>query len=105
MKNISDLVLNESSFRLVIPTTVHSVKSTTRKHIKKLDKDHPLTRVLFIECSPNDEEYKAEEYKTEQLVAEEKAGYENKPLTFSSTELEIQSMVDVPIHQEDLAVQ
>ncbi|GJW44860.1 hypothetical protein Tco_0073659 [Tanacetum coccineum] len=39
------------------------------------------------------------------VVAEKQAGYVQTNLTLSSAELEIQSMVDVPIHQEDLAVQ
>ncbi|GJV40749.1 hypothetical protein Tco_1419189 [Tanacetum coccineum] len=39
------------------------------------------------------------------VVAEKQAGYVQTNLTLSSTELEIQSMVDVPIHQKDLAVQ
>ncbi|GJY29358.1 ribonuclease H-like domain-containing protein [Tanacetum coccineum] len=50
----------------------------------------------------NDEEYKVENNKTEAVVAENKAGYVQTNLTLSSAELEIQSMVDVPIHQEDL---
>ncbi|GKB72803.1 hypothetical protein Tco_0934215 [Tanacetum coccineum] len=39
------------------------------------------------------------------VVAEKQARYIQTKLTLSSAELEIQSMVDVPIHQEDLAVQ
>ncbi|GJW33884.1 hypothetical protein Tco_0053916 [Tanacetum coccineum] len=39
------------------------------------------------------------------VVAEKQAGYVQTNLTLSSAELEIQSMVDVPIHQEDLVVQ
>ncbi|GJR75828.1 protein FAR1-related sequence 6, partial [Tanacetum coccineum] len=39
------------------------------------------------------------------VVAEKQARYVQTNLTLSSAELEIQSMVDVPIHQEDLAVQ
>ncbi|GJY35467.1 hypothetical protein Tco_0420845 [Tanacetum coccineum] len=39
------------------------------------------------------------------VVAEKQAGNVQTNLTLSSAELEIQSMVDVPIHQEDLAVQ
>ncbi|GJZ11143.1 hypothetical protein Tco_0545902, partial [Tanacetum coccineum] len=39
------------------------------------------------------------------VVAEKQAGYVQTNLTLSSAKLEIQSMVDVPIHQEDLAVQ
>ncbi|GKD41317.1 hypothetical protein Tco_1261524, partial [Tanacetum coccineum] len=39
------------------------------------------------------------------VVAEKQVGYVQTNLTLSSAELEIQSMVDVPIHQEDLAVQ
>ncbi|GJT12959.1 hypothetical protein Tco_0860001 [Tanacetum coccineum] len=39
------------------------------------------------------------------VVAEKQAGYVQTNLTLSSAELEIQSMVDVPIHQEDLAAQ
>ncbi|GJY53932.1 hypothetical protein Tco_0445596 [Tanacetum coccineum] len=39
------------------------------------------------------------------VVAEKQAGYVQTNLTLSSAELEIQSMVDVPIYQEDLAVQ
>ncbi|GJQ95130.1 hypothetical protein Tco_0006269 [Tanacetum coccineum] len=46
-----------------------------------------------------------EENKTEAVVAEKQARYVQTNLTLSSAELEIQSMVDVPIHQEDLAVQ
>ncbi|GJQ92210.1 hypothetical protein Tco_0003349 [Tanacetum coccineum] len=46
-----------------------------------------------------------EENKTEAVVAENQARYVQTNLTLSSTELEIQSMVDVPIHQEDLFVQ
>ncbi|GJU56073.1 hypothetical protein Tco_1229787 [Tanacetum coccineum] len=38
-------------------------------------------------------------------VAEKQAGNVQTNLNLSSAELEIQSMVDVPIHQEDLAVQ
>ncbi|GJW47499.1 putative ribonuclease H-like domain-containing protein [Tanacetum coccineum] len=45
------------------------------------------------------------EYKTEAIVAKKQAGYVQTNLTLSSAELEIQSMIDVPIHQEDLAVQ
>ncbi|GJV25624.1 hypothetical protein Tco_1378319 [Tanacetum coccineum] len=39
------------------------------------------------------------------VVAKKQAGYVQTNLTLTSAELEIQSMVDVPIHQEDLAVQ
>ncbi|GJS46371.1 hypothetical protein Tco_0596492 [Tanacetum coccineum] len=39
------------------------------------------------------------------VVAEKQARYVQTNLTRSSAELEIQSMVDVPIHQEDLAIQ
>ncbi|GJX65405.1 hypothetical protein Tco_0299748 [Tanacetum coccineum] len=39
------------------------------------------------------------------VVAEKQAGYVLTNLTLSSAELEIQSMMDVSIHQEDLAVQ
>ncbi|GKB16015.1 retrovirus-related pol polyprotein from transposon TNT 1-94 [Tanacetum coccineum] len=39
------------------------------------------------------------------VVAEKQARYVQTNLTLSSAKLEIQSMVDVPIHQEDLAVQ
>ncbi|GJU43799.1 hypothetical protein Tco_1201065 [Tanacetum coccineum] len=39
------------------------------------------------------------------VVAEKQAGYVQTNLTLSFAELEIQSMVDVPIHQEDLADQ
>ncbi|GJV49215.1 hypothetical protein Tco_1439427 [Tanacetum coccineum] len=38
-------------------------------------------------------------------IAEKQAGYVQTNVTLSSAELEIQSMVDVPIHQEDLAIQ
>ncbi|GKE02244.1 hypothetical protein Tco_1390227, partial [Tanacetum coccineum] len=38
------------------------------------------------------------------VVAEKQAGYVKTNLTLSSAKLEIQSMVDVPIHQEDLAI-
>ncbi|GKC22332.1 retrovirus-related pol polyprotein from transposon TNT 1-94, partial [Tanacetum coccineum] len=48
---------------------------------------------------------KAENYKTEEVVAEKQAGYVHNNLTLSSAELEIQSMMDVSIHQEDLDVQ
>ncbi|GJV24665.1 retrovirus-related pol polyprotein from transposon TNT 1-94 [Tanacetum coccineum] len=39
------------------------------------------------------------------IVAEKQVGYVQTNLTLSSAELEIQSMVGVPIHQEDLVVQ
>ncbi|GKD39251.1 hypothetical protein Tco_1259458 [Tanacetum coccineum] len=39
------------------------------------------------------------------VVAEKQAGYVLTNLTLSSAELDIQSMMDVSIHQEDLAVQ
>ncbi|GKF52735.1 hypothetical protein Tco_0159645, partial [Tanacetum coccineum] len=39
------------------------------------------------------------------VVAEKQAGYVLTNLTLSSVELEIQSMMDVSIHQEDLDVQ
>ncbi|GJX35838.1 retrovirus-related pol polyprotein from transposon TNT 1-94 [Tanacetum coccineum] len=45
-----------------------------------------------------------DEPKDNSVVAEKQAGYVQTNLTMSSVELEIQSMVDVPIHQEDLAV-
>ncbi|GJW00732.1 hypothetical protein Tco_1555983 [Tanacetum coccineum] len=45
------------------------------------------------------------DYRIQQLYKEKKAGNVQTSLTLSSTELEIQSMVDVPIHQEDLVVQ
>ncbi|GKA90718.1 hypothetical protein Tco_0812588 [Tanacetum coccineum] len=41
----------------------------------------------------------------EAIVAEKQAGYVLTNLTLSSAELEIQSMMDVSIYQEDLAVQ
>ncbi|GJW99493.1 hypothetical protein Tco_0183407 [Tanacetum coccineum] len=52
----------------------------------------------------NAKEYKAKNTKLK-VVAEKQAGYVQTNLTLSSAELEIQSMVDVPIHQEDLTVQ
>ncbi|GKD69644.1 hypothetical protein Tco_1323734 [Tanacetum coccineum] len=45
------------------------------------------------------------EPKDNSVVAEKQAGYVQTNLTLSFAELEIQSMVDVPIHQEDLVVQ
>ncbi|GJY43534.1 retrovirus-related pol polyprotein from transposon TNT 1-94 [Tanacetum coccineum] len=58
----------------------------------------------------NDEENKAEENKAEENkadaeVAEKQVGNVQTSLNMSSAELEIQSMVDVPIHQEDLTIQ
>ncbi|GKB21482.1 retrovirus-related pol polyprotein from transposon TNT 1-94 [Tanacetum coccineum] len=53
----------------------------------------------------NDEETKAEENKADGEVIEKQVGNVQTSLTLSSAELEIQSMVDVPIHQEDPAVQ
>ncbi|GJW79038.1 hypothetical protein Tco_0140720 [Tanacetum coccineum] len=45
-----------------------------------------------------------DEPKDNSVVAEKQAGHVQTNLTLSSAELEIQSMVDVPIHQEDLAI-
>ncbi|GKA19545.1 hypothetical protein Tco_0699460 [Tanacetum coccineum] len=53
----------------------------------------------------NDEENKAEENKPDAEVAEKQAGNVQTSLTMLSAKLEIQSMVDVPIHQEGPAVQ
>ncbi|GJZ50999.1 retrovirus-related pol polyprotein from transposon TNT 1-94 [Tanacetum coccineum] len=53
----------------------------------------------------NDEENKAEENKAVAEVVEKQAGNVQTRLTLSYTELKIQSMVDVPIQQEDPAVQ
>ncbi|GKD55931.1 retrovirus-related pol polyprotein from transposon TNT 1-94, partial [Tanacetum coccineum] len=53
----------------------------------------------------NDEENKAEENKADAEVAEKQARNVQTSLTLSSAELEIQSMVDVPNHQEDPTVQ
>ncbi|GJV70873.1 retrovirus-related pol polyprotein from transposon TNT 1-94, partial [Tanacetum coccineum] len=53
----------------------------------------------------NDEENKAEENKPDAEVTEKQVGNVQTSLTLLSAKLEIQSMVDVPIHQEDPAVQ
>ncbi|GKC30998.1 hypothetical protein Tco_1038292 [Tanacetum coccineum] len=52
----------------------------------------------------NDEENKAKENKADAEVTEKQAGNVQTSLTLSSAELEIQSMLDVPIHQEDPTV-
>ncbi|GKB86386.1 retrovirus-related pol polyprotein from transposon TNT 1-94 [Tanacetum coccineum] len=51
------------------------------------------------------EENKTEENKVDAEVAEKQAGNVQTSLTLSSAKLEIQLMVDVPIHQEDPTVQ
>ncbi|GJT33575.1 hypothetical protein Tco_0923994 [Tanacetum coccineum] len=56
-------------------------------------------------CSSEGSEKQSWEYKADTEVAEKKARNEQTSSTLSSAELEIQSMVDVPIHQEDPAVQ
>nr|GEZ52275.1 hypothetical protein [Tanacetum cinerariifolium] len=53
----------------------------------------------------NNEENKAEENKADAEVAKKQARNVQTSLTLSSFKLKTQSMVDVPIHQEDLAVQ
>ncbi|GJV60110.1 retrotransposon protein, putative, unclassified [Tanacetum coccineum] len=53
----------------------------------------------------NDEENKAEESKADAKVVEKQTGNVQTSLTLSSAKLEIQLMVDVPIHQEDPVVQ
>ncbi|GKA17068.1 hypothetical protein Tco_0696905 [Tanacetum coccineum] len=53
----------------------------------------------------NDEENKVEVNKADAELAENQAGNVQTSLTLSCAELEIHSMVDVPIHQEDPVVQ
>nr|GEW38816.1 hypothetical protein [Tanacetum cinerariifolium] len=49
--------------------------------------------------------FQSSEYKSDAKVTEKQAGNVQTSLTLSSAKVEIQSMVDVPIHQEDPTVQ
>ncbi|GJT67139.1 hypothetical protein Tco_1018619 [Tanacetum coccineum] len=64
-----------------------------------------LERDKLVQDVSNDEENKAEEYKADAEVVEKQAENVQTSLTLSSAELQTQSMVDVPIHQEDPTVQ
>ncbi|GJW88269.1 hypothetical protein Tco_0163609 [Tanacetum coccineum] len=79
--------------RLLLTFTTYSIITAILKY-KRL-----------IQDVSNDEENKAEENKANAEVAKKQAGNVQTSLTLSSAELEIQSMVDVPIHQEDPTVQ
>ncbi|GJY47931.1 hypothetical protein Tco_0437887 [Tanacetum coccineum] len=101
----------ESSSRIVIPTYYDALLSSSEH---KSYKD-ALTKSCWIDAMKSSmsssegsgitPEVPDEPKDNSAVVAEKQAGYVQTNLTLSSAELEIQSMVDVPIHQEDLAVQ
>ncbi|GJR40065.1 hypothetical protein Tco_1215749 [Tanacetum coccineum] len=82
-----------------------------RKYLGKLPKLHDEVAQNKDEYSGSSEgsgttpEVPDEPKDNSAVVAEKQVGYVQTNLTLSSAKLEIQSMVDVPIHQEDLAVQ
>ncbi|GJR78543.1 hypothetical protein Tco_0149328 [Tanacetum coccineum] len=67
-------------------------------------KEHEIGKNMKAENVSNDEENKTEENKVDAEVAKKQARNVQTSLTLSSAKLEIQSMVDVPIHQEDPTV-
>ncbi|GJY87621.1 hypothetical protein Tco_0502249 [Tanacetum coccineum] len=64
-----------------------------------------LERDKLVQDVSNDEENKAEKNKADAKFAEKQARNVQTSLTLSSAELKIQSMVDLPNHQEDPTVQ
>ncbi|GJU06956.1 hypothetical protein Tco_1123386 [Tanacetum coccineum] len=128
----SDPSSEETTLQGVIPSNLNHLNQSFDT-LPKLTKNHPLENVIGDPSRPlwkllNEDEAcltikfnnfpkvqvkdlevhdvsNDEENKTEAVVAEKQARYVQTNLTLSSAELEIQSMVDVPIHQEDLAVQ
>ncbi|GJV26077.1 hypothetical protein Tco_1378772 [Tanacetum coccineum] len=83
----------ESFSRIVIPTNVHSVNQP-QEHIEKWTKDHPFDKIIGDPSRPNAKHVSGNA---------ENAGRRIRRVMVVS--LHIKSMMDVSIHQEDLAVQ
>ncbi|GJS56769.1 hypothetical protein Tco_0651553 [Tanacetum coccineum] len=100
---------------VVVASVQEPVVSTGTPSSTRIDQDTPSTSTSqttqeeqshVIPTSVEEDNHEVpDEPKDNSVVAEKQAGYVQTNLTLSSAELEIQSMVEVPIHQEDLDVQ
>ncbi|GJW48376.1 hypothetical protein Tco_0080022 [Tanacetum coccineum] len=114
LADIFTKALPRERFEFILPRLgMKCIKPETLKSLQ--DDQDSITKLIFEGVESVDKRGSSEgsgitpevpdEPKDNSVVAEKQARYVQTNLTLSSAELEIQSMVDVPIHQEDLAVQ